>query len=151
MGLDQYFELRANCKLNPISTDNNCDTYHEMYFRKHNALHAWLIRDDHKDPNNPEVLCIAVTFGSLRKLHKVLSGLVSAIKEQKNGTITMDELIAKCKNEYPTNSGFFFGSTEYNNWYFDDVQDDYNAVNSIVTANQDAKDDEIALDYRVSW
>lgn len=151
MGLDQYFELHSTCKVNPIQTDSGNDLYHEMYFRKHNALHAWLIRDDHKDPNDPEVFGIAVTFGSLRKLHKVLSGLVFAIEEQKKGTITMEELISKCKTEYPTKSGFFFGSTEYDNWYFDDVQDDYNAVNSIVTANQDAKDDEIALDYRVSW
>jgi hypothetical protein len=32
----------------------------------------------------------------------------------------------------PTKSGFFFGSTEYDDWYFDTIEETYNDVKRIL-------------------
>lgn len=69
----------------------------------------------------------------------------------------IDELLVKCKQVLedhslaeellPTQGGFFFGNTEYNDWYFDDVKEVYDKFSEIA---EDFNSDEDML-VMVCW
>jgi hypothetical protein len=50
----------------------------------------------------------------------------------------------RCAEILPTQSGFFFGSTEYDTWYFHDVREVYNWVDEVL---DNLADDEVVLMY----
>lgn len=70
----------------------------------------------------------------------------------------IDELLVKCKQVLenhslagtllPTQSGFFFGNTEYNYWYFNDVKEVYEKFSEIA---EDFNSDEDILAMVCSW
>ena len=37
----------------------------------------------------------------------------------------------------PTISGFFFGTTDYDDWYFESLKDTYDKINNIIKEHQD--------------
>lgn len=55
-----------------------------------------------------------------------------------------EEDVALAQDTLPTCSGFFFGSTDYNEWYFQDVQEVLTWVNGVLDA---LEDDEVVLMY----
>jgi hypothetical protein len=59
-------------------------------------------------------------------------------------------LVAKDKAEtlLPTQSGFFFGSTDYDEWYFEDLKATVTTLKAIL-ANKAFDDFEFS--YRASW
>lgn len=69
----------------------------------------------------------------------------------------IDELLVKCKQVLedhslaetllPTQCGFFFGNTEYNDWYFDEVKEVYDKFSEIA---EDFNSDEDML-VMVCW
>ena len=58
------------------------------------------------------------------------------------------ELVALCKDTLPTQSGFFFGSTDYNGFYFDNIKEVYKAMVELIE-NTDFDTHEILMDC--SW
>ena len=76
------------------------------YWRKANAIHAWFVRNvqDGKD----ECQKSYVTRDQLKEL---LTTCKLVLEDHK-----------KSKDVLPTQSGFFFGSTDYDEGYFDDLQ-----------------------------
>ena len=70
----------------------------------------------------------------------------------------IDELLVKCKQVLedhslaetllPTQSGFFFGNTEYNDWYFYYVKEVYDKFSEIA---EDFNSDEDMLSMVCSW
>ena len=50
----------------------------------------------------------------------------------------------RCAEILPTQSGFCFGSTEYDTWYFHDVKEVYNWVDEVL---DNLADDEVVLMY----
>ena len=50
----------------------------------------------------------------------------------------------RCAEILPTQSGFFFGSTDYDTWYFHDVKEVYNWVDEVL---DNLADDEVVLMY----
>ena len=70
----------------------------------------------------------------------------------------IDELLVKCKQVLedhslaetllPTQSGFFFGDTEYNDWYFEDVKKVYDKFSEIA---EDFNSDEDILTMVCWW
>lgn len=59
-------------------------------------------------------------------------------------TVYSEEDIQKCEELLPTQSGFFYGSTEYDEWYFRDVDEVYKWVLGVL---DELKDDEVVLMY----
>lgn len=78
-------------------------TQEEAYWRKFNALHAWFV----KNVQNGEDDC-----GSYPVSRGQLLDLLSLLKR-----ITKNN----ANKLLPAQSGFFFGSTDYDEWYFQDV------------------------------
>ncbi len=81
------------------------------YWRKFNALHNWFVSNC-QDGNDD---CREYYVGS-EKLKELLETL-NKVKEFKN-----DPTNKELKELLPTASGFFFGGTEYDKYYFDEVE-----------------------------
>lgn len=108
------------------------------YWRKANAIHRWFVenvQDGVDDCDYYEV--------SKEKLEELLE-ICTTIKDRckmekgyiKNGETLKDGMWCPIMEEgeyitnpevaeelLPTTSGFFFGSTDYNQWYMDDIED----------------------------
>ena len=121
----------ANFKSSYIS-DDGMRQYQIGYFRKFNALHAYIVNNlaDGRD----ECQEIYITKDNL----SALLGKLYTVSEN-------NEL---AESELPTASGFFFGSTEYDEWYFSDVKDALEMCELFLT-NIDF--DKYDLVYHASW
>ncbi len=80
--------------------------YQIGYFRKFNALHSYLCG---LDGGRDECQEIVVSKEALTKLLDILT----AVKKDPS----------EADNLLPTQSGFFFGSVMYDDWYFSDIKD----------------------------
>lgn len=80
--------------------------YQVGYWRKANAIHNWFVENcaDGKDECQP----IHVNKDELQEL---LDTCQKVLKDH-----------SKAEELLPTQSGFFFGSTDYDGWYFEDLQ-----------------------------
>jgi hypothetical protein len=102
-----------------------------MYWRKANAIHKWFV--DTIQGGIDECEPHAVTAGELREL-KIACNLVLENRD------LADDLL-------PTESGFFFGSLEYDDWYFENLVKTVNGLDDILV---EASDDEVFV-YQSSW
>lgn len=105
MGLDIYFFARDKRSGETRVTDDSRLPGDKVgYFRKVNALLHWVNTHVAKVENCEE---IPLARAHLEQLFSTLS------------TLTREN----CRQCFPTTSGFFFGSTDYDQWYWSDVAD----------------------------
>jgi hypothetical protein len=99
------------------------------YWRKSNIIHHWFVNNlaDGVDECQP----ITVRREDLEKLKETCIEVIA-------NPIYAEELL-------PTGSGFFFGSTEYDEYYFGDLNDTI----GIITRCLDSKFD--YFEYQASW
>lgn len=79
-----------------------------MYWRKANAIHRWFVenvQDGEDDCKSYEVA---------REQLLELRNLCANLCKKKE--------LATAEEELPTEDGFFFGSTEYDEWYWNDIE-----------------------------
>ena len=81
-------------------------TVEAMYWRKANAIHQWFVENVQNGVDDCQVH--PVTSKQLRKL-------ISTIEDVLENKVNPAEAL-------PSSTGFFFGSSEYNEWYFDDLK-----------------------------
>lgn len=133
MGLDMYLNRRREG-----------NTAREvMYWRKANAIHKWFVdkvqggEDDCKEyPVSSAQLielrdtCKRVLDGSKLVPGQVVAGWTyrggQKITNLEDGQVVEDASVAK--ELLPTQDGFFFGCTDYNEWYLDDVKKTYEGL-----------------------
>ena len=152
---DNFRQLRGSFKqLDKIS-------FELAYWRKANAIHRYFVDcvGDGDDDTN-----IEVSYQQLRELYnlckKVLNesilvnGLVSNGKIFKDGEVYEQKIEAKiiknpeiAKELLPTQAGFFFGSTEYDEWYLQTLQDTMDQLKPIL--EEYSEDDWFT--YSSSW
>ena len=125
-------------KPSSIPVDKICNIQtEEMYWRKANAIHNWFVKNVQDD--NDDCGYYYVSREQLRDLlntvtmvldssklvkAKIVNG--SALKDgvwepiMEDGETLADATVAN--NLLPTQEGFFFGGTDYNQWYFRDLE-----------------------------
>ena len=103
------------------------------YWRKANAIHKWFV-DNIQDENDD----CEDYYVELNKLIK-LKSLCQKVIENKD---LAEELL-------PTQSGFFFGGTEYDEYYFDDLKNTIDIINKIIKLTEE--NNNVDLYYRSSW
>ena len=108
-------------------------TAEAMYWRKANAIHRWFVENVQGDEDNCER-----HYVDREQLLK-LRNLCAKLCEQKIEALAEDSL--------PTEDGFFFGSTEYDEWYWNDVE---NTVKGIDKALE-TFDEGWSFYYQSSW
>ena len=103
MGLDMYLE-RASKEQRRKKIK---DIEEVMYWRKANQIRDWFVRNTNYDKDD-NCKYHRLTEKQLRQLYNDCQ------------TVLADH--SKAKEIMPTSSGFFFGDTEYNEWYFNDIK-----------------------------
>ena len=134
------------------------------YWRKANAIHRWFVEniqdreddcDYHREVREEDLvelrdICKEVIEGTVLIKGKVKNG--SRLNNGKWEPIYEDGyLVANpelCHGLLPCSDGFFFGSTEYNEWYLDDIKYTYTKLCEILEETDFEKQ---MLYYRSSW
>jgi len=152
MGLDQYLSVRKYVSRNEQAFDNTVITNDMwelvekdgytgafieipvMYWRKFNALHKHIVDTwaDGRDECQP----IELPVDGLRTIHEKLSAV---LKEP-----------SRAREILPTEDGFFFGDTEYNEWYFEQVTQSHEELGELLS-KLDKRTDDLYPIYQASW
>lgn len=105
-----------------------------LYWRKANAIHNWFV----KNVQDGEDDCreYFVPFEKLEELRDTLSEIL-ANKDK------VEELL-------PTLHGFFFGSADYDQWYFDEIQRTESVLTDVINSVEEG-DYGISFHYQSSW
>lgn len=130
MGLDQYLFAKnylspaewrgeqANKEFTAVATAIDCTRFMDKelpsiqcevkvgYWRKANAIHQWFV--DNCQGGEDDCREAYVGREKLEELRDICKKVLA------DNTLADEEL--------PTQSGFFFGSTEYDEWYFQDLK-----------------------------
>lgn len=110
-------------------------------WRKANQIHEWFVNNVQDGEDNCREY-----FVSREKLEELLANLGEALSIR-NGTHNGDPDIT-IEDILPTQSGFFFGSTEYDDYYWDEVERTYEAINALLNNH---KLDDFDFEYSSSW
>lgn len=154
MGLDQY--LTARKFISGYSFDENSGEYHSLikllgfndgeiqssapsanveltvaYWRKENQIHNWFVKNCQDGIDECQK-----TYVEREKL-KELRDLCQSVIETKD------------TSKLETTSGFFFGSTDYDEWYFKGLEDTVKQLDSIL--NNPKFDNNWSFYYQSSW
>jgi len=100
------------------------------YWRKANAIHRWFVENvqDGRDDCKPYF----VSREQLTELKKICKEVL----ENKN----------KAPELLPTQDGFFFGSVEYDEWYYKDIENTIRIIDKCL-----ALPDDYYFEYLSSW
>ena len=100
------------------------------YWRKANAIHDWFVKNvqDGEDECRP---------------HSVSRAQLTELKELCQQVLNDKNLAAEL---LPTASGFFFGGTDYDEWYFKDLEQTVVIIDRTLELSEDW-----GIEYRSSW
>ena len=109
--------------------------YQIGYFRKFNALHSYIVKTFADGVDNCQDIILYKE--DVEQIKKVLDDVLNAHQQ-----------VGKAKELLPTQSGFFFGSTAYDEFYFEDVKDAADLMQNLLD-NFDFEN--YQLIYEASW
>lgn len=138
MGLDMYL-LKGNKKVDTKSRafEEAC-SWKEAglteigYWRKVNSVHNWFVDNVQAGEDDCDYYPVE---------REQLLELLGICKEVKENPELASELL-------PTCDGFFFGSTKYDEWYFQDIEETIQILNTVLE-NTDFENEKII--YTSSW
>ena len=147
MGLDMYFSAKRYMWFNeddlkesvgqifpdlPEGVTPKEVSFEVGYWRKANAIHKWFVNNvqDGKDD-----------CGDYWVSKENVDDLLSICKQVVENPEKAEELL-------PTQSGFFFGNTEYNDWYMQDIVD---TIDILERAKALLAKGGYELEYHSSW
>jgi len=132
------------------------------YWRKANAIHKWFV--DNVQRGKDDCHKHYVERDKLKELRSVCEKVLDVVKVKKtkiNNGYTLGEGGKKIYNKVdglkitnpaavakllPTEDGFFFGSTDYDEWYLNDVKDTIKILDKALSLPE-----EWVFDYQSSW
>lgn len=94
------------------------------YFRKYNWLYGWVRRK--------------LKIAELKNCehYQLTRSMVNDLIDDITNVLSDNSLAEKV---LPTESGFFFGSTEYDEWYYDDLRDAKEQLTQLLTEMSDGE------------
>lgn len=135
------------------------------YWRKANAIHDWFVNnvqdgeDDcqyHDEVTQADLIKLLNTCNTVLKHSKLVEGKIAngyhyndsgeKVYNYEEGKFIEDPSVAE--ELLPTTEGFFFGSTDYDEWYYQDIE--YTA-NKIVEILETTDFETQMIYYRSSW
>lgn len=105
------------------------------YWRKSNAIHKWFVDNIQNGVDECQESHV-----DLKKLYQ-LRDLCAEVMANPDRAA---ELL-------PTSSGFFFGSTDYNEWFFKDIEETLNWLNDFLLKDAVKSMEGWEFYYRSSW
>lgn len=137
---------------------------HVGYWRKANAIHKWFVEhiqdgeddcDYHREVTMDDLMdlqeaCAAVLESAVLVNGRVKNGYRWTDKGEEpiyeDGKIVLNPEV--CRRVLPSTSGFFFGNTEYNEWYVEDIKHTYELVTKLL---EETDFDTQQIYYCSSW
>jgi hypothetical protein len=133
-----HITIKRGGKKSPIPTEKICyiET-EEIYWRKANAIHAWFVNNAGKGIDNCQA--IYVSRDDLKKLLHTIDEVLRKSKLKPGAIVNghkydpkegMTPIVAKegviidsgaASELLPTQDGFFFGGTDYDEFYYGDL------------------------------
>ena len=118
-----------------IRTDRVCSIEEDaMYWRKANAIHNWFVQECQSGVD--ECLRVEVPREKLEEL----SILCETVLENPKDAASVLQ----------TRSGFFFGSTEYDEYFFEQIQKTRDGLVELLQETEDS-DFQVSWHYHSSW
>lgn len=108
-----------------------------MYWRKANAIHGWFVNTLANGVD--ECQEIGVPREALERLRDISATILNANESDRE---------AVASEHLPPTQGFFFGSYEYDEWYWQDLANTHAELNRILS---DESLTECDFTYRASW
>ena len=141
MGLDMYLtaeryfwfdEPKPQIPEIPQGFEPKTVTVEAAYWRKANQIHAWFVKhvQDGEDECRPHHV-------SREKLLDLKDTCQLVLADR-----------SKAEELLPSQSGFFFGGTEYDEWYFGDLEQTVTQIDKVLGA---FPEDKWSFEYRSSW
>lgn len=106
--------------------------FEAIYWRKANAIHKWFV--DNVQDGVDDCRSYYVSRDNLRNLLEVCE------------TVLKDN--SRAEELLPSQSGFFFGGTDYDEWYFKDLQHTRDKIDELLSKPDFDKFD---FQYQSSW
>jgi hypothetical protein len=122
--------IEAGSIADPNSPSANI-TVTSMYWRKVNAVHNWFVHNVQGGDDNCEKYWVS------RDQLKALRDLCVEVVQNRD----------KAKKLLPTASGFFFGDTEYDSYYFESLKDTASRITVLLNTTPEGWD----FYYQSSW
>jgi len=128
------------------------------YWRKANAIHSWFVRNvqDGKDECQRSYVSREQLTELIDACRRILETVVQGDPETREDAfvgsyqvfpnLTMDLKLAR--EILPTESGFFFGNTEYDEWYVTNLE---STVSQLEAAMNDSNNELASFYYQASW
>lgn len=140
-----------------------------QYWRKANHIHDWFINNcatdgidnctamyvTHDQLIELRDLCgrivreAPLTKGQVKNGYKVeqdKDGKMVEIPQMEDGEVIVN--VALCEELLPTTSGFFFGSTDYDQWYYGDCKETHDVLDALL---KEEGADRADYYYEASW
>ena len=115
--MNVIIDVTKDGKRMPINTKKVCEIREEaMYWRKANAIHNWFVQN--VQDGNDDCKKYWVSIDHLKELRKTIK---KVLKNHKKAS----ELL-------PSSAGFFFGSTDYDSYYFDCLKETEERLTEII-------------------
>lgn len=158
MGLDMYMFAKAKKGKKPTEP-NEID----VYWRKANHIHCWFV--DNVGGGVDECQEMKVSKRQLQKLLRTVKEVLDSVCLEK-GNVKVGYTYEKGEKKYftepgwvvanpevceellPTQAGFFFGSTEYDQYYVQDLEETYLKLKDLLE-NTDFENYDVY--YQASW
>lgn len=164
MGLDMYLErIHRNADEYRNVNLDNFDFEEVGYWRKANAIHKWFVenvQDGEDDCGQYEVskeqleelldVCKEVLDKAVMAPGKIVNGrrLTKDGWEDilEDGMTVLNPEV--CEELLPTQCGFFFGSTDYDEYYLDNIKETVSILTKVL---EETDFDEYKIYYSSSW
>jgi hypothetical protein len=150
MGLDMYLkgkmyvspysDTELHTKLNTLTKEMGLDfpaneiVLQAAYWRKANHIHKWFVDNVQEGVDN---------CGEYYVSRDTLEELVVTCEDVLKDHSKAEELL-------PTESGFFFGSTEYDEYYYNDIKNTIKMLKPLLDSNN-TKTQDLSFYYGSSW
>lgn len=153
MGLDMYLYTNSKKVCEKAVDATGGSEWHKvsgiaMYWRKANAIHKWFV--DNVQYGEDDCGSYEVSVEQLKELRKTCKKVLKSTKlvetkvpngyvmrdgkmvpyEMVDGKVLEDPSVAE--ELLPTQSGFFFGGTEYDEWYWNDLEMTVKGIDAIM-------------------
>jgi hypothetical protein len=141
MGLDMYLHARRFYwrdeempKVDDIPEGYKVDyvIVNAHYWRKANAIHDWFVQNVQEGVDNCH---------TYRVSHETLGELIAVCERILNKEASPEETL-------PTSEGFFFGSTEYGEDYYEDLTHTVEGLRKVLA---DFPESKWSFEYHSSW
>ncbi len=130
MGLDMYlYGVTSNYNLHDYNLGNIKNFIDIGYWRKANQIHNWFVENIQGNVDNCATYCVDE----------------NSLKELKSLCVEVLRCPEKADEILPTNSGFFFGSQEYDDLYLEDIKRTIEIINYALSRDFDY------FAYNSSW